>query len=209
MKKFLAVLIGLLMATAQVSAMALELGARVGEVSLGAEPYTLRIEGATLLEGDTSKGVARFGKLYFHFDATKQSDEAASSFGGSDVANTVPVFVFEGRTQIYPISCDDGREFWLLATETGGGESSNVIGFRDGKWVKYFDTLDVKRRKLLGWDYYLQRFYADGDAIIFDYEHWETKKICRLRYEWDEAAQWFGVEVLYLEDAPTSSSNVK
>lgn len=117
----------------------------------------------------------------------------ASRFGGDDVANTVPVFVFEGRTKVYPIISDDGREFYLLATETGGGGSMKVIGERNGVWVKYFDTLDM--RKLMEPEFYIKEFHASGDALVFVYKKFNTNKTCELYYQWDASADWFSVEL--------------
>ena len=204
MKKFLAAVFLIIIFSAQASAMDLKLNRETDYfISLGAKPLTLNIKGYTNLEGDFSKGVAQFGNLYFHFDCNlfnekpfEIAEKEASRFGSSDFENAIPVYVFEGGTKIYPITSDDGREFFLLATETGGGSSMKVIGSRDGKWVKYFDTLDVKRNKQIAWDYYVKNFYVDGDKIIFEYEHWETKKICRLVYKWDNSAKWFGIEIL-------------
>lgn len=204
MKKFFLAITLMLMICAQASAMELKIHRDVDwSISLAPEPFTMKIDGYSQLIGDFSKGVAIFGdKLYFHFNALALRDnvheenflESASRFGGSDFKNTVPVYTFEGSTRIYPISSDDGREFFLLSTETGGGGSMKVIGTRDGKWVKFFDTLDAKKNHL-GWNVYLQNFYLDGNKIIFVYEHGDTKKISRLIYTWDEAAKWFSVDV--------------
>ena len=204
MKKFFAAMIFLLMISAQASAMDLKINRNADwSIRLAEEPFTLKIEGYSRLDGNFSKGVAQFGNLYFHFDCKlfeeknfEQAEKEASRFGGRDFKNTVPIYTFEGSTRIYPITSDDGREFFLLATETGGGGSMKVIGERGGKWVKYFDTQDVQKNNQMAWDFYLQNFYVDGDKIIFVYEKWEPKKICRLVYKWDEAAAWFGVEVI-------------
>ena len=198
MKKFFAAIICLLMITAQASAMNLTLNKSIGLISLNYGQNELQIKGYTHLDGNFSKGVAQFGNVYFHFDCRLESinADAASRFGSSDFANTVPVYTFEGSTQISPISSDDGREFYLLATETGGGGSMKVIGSRGGKWVKFFDTLDLKQSKQIGWDWYLQNLYTDGDKIIFVYEDWQNKKLCTVIYKWDESAQWFGVEIV-------------
>ncbi|MBR0260248.1 MAG: hypothetical protein IJQ85_00435 [Selenomonadaceae bacterium] len=211
MKKFFAALICLLIMSAQVSAMNLTLYESVGSVSLGSKPFELKIEGYTKLDGNFSKGVAIFnGNLYFHFDAPSLKEkmpqaknfaeeqkifDMASRFGSSDFSNTVPVFVFEGMTKIYPMSSDDGRKFYLLATETGGGGSMKVIGDRNGTWVKYFDTLDM--RKQMPQEFYLENFYAEGDTIIFLYKQWQQENFCELRYKWNENNQWFGVELIY------------
>lgn len=198
LRKFFAAIICLLMITAQASAMNLTLNKSIGLISLNYGQNELQIKGYTHLDGNFSKGVAQFGNVYFHFDCRLESinADAASRFGSSDFANTVPVYTFEGSTQISPISSDDGREFYLLATETGGGGSMKVIGSRGGKWVKFFDTLDLKQSKQIGWDWYLQNLYTDGDKIIFVYEDWQNKKLCTVIYKWDESAQWFGVEIV-------------
>ena len=190
MKKFFALMTFLLILSAPVSAMNLTIYRDVDwTIGVSSEPSTLEIAGYTNLEGDFSKGVAQFGDLYFHFDSFNES----SRFGSRDFANTVPVYTFEGRTRIYPLKSDDGREFYLLETETGGGGSFKVIGERNGKWVKYFDTMDV--RKQIPPDFYLDNFYTAGDTIIFDYKESQKENHCALRYKWDEAAQWFGVEI--------------
>lgn len=198
MRKFFAAIICLLMITAQASAMNLTLNESIGSISLAPRQNELQIKGYTHLDGNFSKGVAQFGNLYFHFDCRLESinADAASRFGSIDFANTVPVYTFEGLTKISPISSDDGREFYLLATETGGGGSMKVIGSRGGKWVKFFDTLDLKQTKQIGWNWYLQNLYTDGDKIIFVYEDWESKKLCNVIYKWDESAQWFGIEIV-------------
>lgn len=213
MKKFLATMFLLLVFSAQASAMDLKIYRDVDwYITAGSEPFTMNIKGYNKLDGNLSKGVATFGdNLYFHFDALALKDrmklaktfeeeeqvfDYASRFGGSDFANTVPVYTFEGGTRIYPVKSDDGREFYLLITETGGGGSSKIIAERNGKWVKYFDTLDLKKSKQLDWDYCLQNIYTIGDTIIFVYEQGETQKSCDVRYKWDEAAQWFGVEIV-------------
>ena len=207
MKKFLATIICLLIMSAQASAMNLKLSQSLGNISLGANPYLLHIEGSNLADGDYSKGAAMFGNLFFHFDCTlfediqargksfEEIESLASRFGSSDFENAVPVYVFEGLTKIYRLSSNDGREFYLLATETGGGSSMKVIGERGGTWIKFFDALDM--RKQIPPEYYLENFYAEGDTIIFVYKKWQQENFCELRYKWDEAARWFGVEIIY------------
>ena len=189
MKKFFALAIFLMMFAAQASAMNLTLRESVGSISQTSTPNEIKIEGYTQLNGNFSKGVAAFNDLYLHFDCSNET----SRFGGKNFSDTVPVYVFEGLTKIFPVSGDDGREFYLLATETGGGGSFKVIGARDGKWVQYFNTSDM--RKKLPREFYLEKFFAEGDTIIFLYKEWQKENFCELRYKWDAAAQWFGVEV--------------
>ena len=196
MKKFFAMTIFLLAFAAQASAMNLTLYESVGAISQ-TSANEIKIEGYTRLVGNFSKGVAVFAdKLHLHFDSALAEDfDAASRFGGEDFSNTVPVYVFEGLTKIYPVSGDD-REFYLLATETGGGGSFKLIGEHNGKWVQYFDTLDA--RKKIPHEFYLENFSATGDAITFRYKQWRTENFYELRYKWDASANWFGVEVVYI-----------
>lgn len=189
MKKFFALAIFFMMFVAQASAMNLTLRESVGSISQNSTPNEIKIEGYTQLDGNFSKGVAVFNDLYLHFDCSN----GTSRFGGKNFSDTVPVYVFEGLTKIFPVSGDNGREFYLLATETGGGGSFKVIGARDGKWVQYFDTSDM--RKQIPREFYLENFFAEGDTIIFLYKEWQKENFCELRYKWDAAAQWFGVEV--------------
>lgn len=208
-KRFLIAAFVLIVMSAQASAMQLTLGKSLGSIGVGSEFFTLSIDDGNQIDGDESKGVVLFGEnLYFHFDATLLENkmpqaktfaeeqaifDAASRFGGDDLANTVPVFVFEGRTTIYPITSDDGREFYLLATETGGGGSMKVIGERDGAWVQYFDTADM--RKQIDREFYIDEFHAAGDALVFVYKQWGTETTCELYYQWDASVDWFGVEL--------------
>ncbi|MBR4905098.1 MAG: hypothetical protein IKZ53_10560 [Selenomonadaceae bacterium] len=185
---------------AQVATMDLELYESVGSISYGGS-YALKIKGANKIDGDSSKGVAVFDdELYFHFDCKND----LSVFGGANPADCVSVYTFEGMTEICPISSKDGREFWLLMTETGGGGCSTLIGeTNDGKWVKYFEEMYLKTMRKLrdkyqlpsDTDYYFKEVYTDDDAIIFAYEQSKTKEICEIIYTWDAAAEKFNVEI--------------
>lgn len=68
-----------------------------------------------------------------------------------------------------------------------------VIGERNGVWVKYFDTLDM--RKLMEPEFYIKEFHASGDALVFVYKKFNTNKNCELYYQWDASADWFSVEL--------------
>ena len=198
MKKFFALMTFLLMFAAQVSAMNLTIYESVGSVGVSSKPSELNIKDYTQLYGYYSKGVAVFDDaLYFHFDCNLAQDNpnAAARFGSSDFSNTVPIYVFEGGTKIYPITDDDGHEFWLFGTETGGGGSFTLIGARngDGKWVQYFNTLDM--RKQIPREFYLEDFYVEGDTIIFLYKEWKTENYCELRYKWNPSLLLFNSEV--------------
>lgn len=192
--------------SAQASTINFELHESIGSVSarwLSQEKkFTMKLEGYTRLDGDLSKGAAVFDdELYFHFDCANEK----SGFGGSNAADAIPVYVFEGLTQIRPVTCNDGRKFWLLMTETGGGGTANLVGERkDGKWVSYFEerylTTMKKLREMyqvnLGEDYEFRKLYAEDDAIVFYYEQMKTKKVCLIVYKWDDATESFNSEVV-------------
>ena len=199
MKKFFSwTILFLMMITAQASAMELKINRDVDWfVSVGNREGALKIEGSNLPKGNYFNGTAIFGdRLYLHFDSTIATDnfDEMSKFGGRDINNTVPLYAFEGSTRIYPVN-GGGHEFFLLVTETGGGGCSNLIGERGGKWVQYFDTCTTRRQHGIGLEYMLTNFTTEGDTLVFTYQHWQTKKTYELRYKWDEAAQWFGVDV--------------
>lgn len=185
----------------------------VGSVSTGGG-NGIKISGATDINATTDNrgnyfaGTATFGELYLHFDAMKlaQKAQAAKSsadmmkiydevsfFGSSDVANSVPYFVFEGITKIYRIDNNAGLTLYLLAMETGGGGSMTVIGERGGKWLKYFNTRDDKKKFDIAPNFYLTDFYTDGDEIIFRYSP-DNTNVRELHYRWDSATQRFAVE---------------
>lgn len=206
LKKFLAVAIFTLMFSAQASAMELTvIKESVG--SVGQSSKGVNIKGYTALYGDFLKGVAVFAdKLCFHFDlpwltekakSSQNSDEIhrfcdeASRLGSSDIANTVPVYMFEGHTDIYPVISDEGHEFWLLQTETGGGGSITLIGERDGEWVKYFHESYLPRMREFNKEYYYKRFYTNGDAIIVEYQKNHAEEIRSVIYRWNADSQSF------------------
>ena len=199
MKKFFAwTILFLMMIAAQASAMELKINRDVDWfVAIGTPNGAVKIKGSNLAEGNYFKGTAIFGdRLYFHFDGTDSSGnfDEMSKFGGRDANNAVPIYAFEGSTRIYPVS-GGGREFFLLVTETGGGGVVNLIGERGGKWVKYFDTSITRRQHGVDLQYGITNFTAAGDEFIFTYQHWQTKRVREFHYKWDDAAQWFGVDV--------------
>ena len=198
-KKFFAATFALLLLTAQASAMSFQQPVKIGLVGIGGR-NGLQIEDATKIDaeqnGDSyTNGYAIFGdKLYLHFDDATASDfNAGSWFGSSDRSNTVQYYVFEGSTAISRLPNDAGVDMYLLATEMGGGNVTAVIGNRDGKWVKFFDTNDAKKTfGLRGW--YTSDIRVSGDTITLSMSSFDQKNSCELRYRWDASAKWFGVQ---------------
>ena len=198
-KKFFAATFALLLLTAQVHAMTLQQPVKIGLAGIGGR-NGLSIRDATKIDATQSgnvylTGYAIFGdKLYLHFDdATADDFTSGSWFGSSDRSNTVQYYVFEGSTAVSRLPNDAGLDMYLLSTETGGGNCTAVIGERDGKWVKFFDTNDAKKIfGLRGW--YTTDIRISGDTIILSMSSFDQKNSCELRYRWDESAKWFGVQ---------------
>ena len=199
LKKFFAVTFALMLFAAQACAATFQQPVKIGSVGIGGR-NGLSIEGATKIDGDSdgkgyTKGVALFGdKLYLHFDTATASDfDKGSYFGSSDVKNTVQYYVFEGATNISRLPNDTGVDMYLLQTEYGAGNGVALIGNRGGKWVKFFDTHDVKENFGLR-GYYTKDIRFSGNTITLIMSSFDQKNSCELRYTWDASAQWFGVE---------------
>ena len=217
LKKFFAATFVLLMMSANCFAMNFSQPVNIGAVSTAGNEDAVTINGATKIDATTDNrgnyvtGTATFGGLYLHFDgaalaeklrgATESTDFAAiydsvSFFGGSDVKNSVPYYVFEGSTGIFRIDNDAGLELYLLTTETGGGGSMTVIGLRGGKWVKYFTTSDARKTYGIDYNFHLTNLHTAGDEIIFTYQLEQADTYRELHYRWDSAAQWFSVAAM-------------
>ena len=157
------------------------------------------------------KGMAVFGKsLRFYFnkeyylqnymsvgtnlEKMNKLDSKVSRFGGTNVKNTVPIFTFEGMTEIYQIKNDGGIELYLAKSGGGAGAVIQVFGTtKEGKWVKYFDTRDGRKSFGIPLSLYNREFFTFGDEIIVQYDQSRdnTGELC---YKWDEKNKWFGIE---------------
>ncbi len=217
LKKFFATMLFVLTVAANCSAMTFQSPVEIGSVSIAGGESAIKIFGATNINATQSsrpdtyvKGTANFGELYLHFDGeafNRKMQQANSSadmmriydevsfFGGRDVKNSVPIFVFEGVTTISRIANDAGLKLYLLATETGGGGSMTVIGERGGKWVKFFNTSETLKTYNVGRNFYMTNLRVAGDEIIFGYRSQQSDDYRELQYKWDAVAQWFGVAV--------------
>lgn len=221
MQKIFLVLVILLMITSNVFAMTLSQPTKIGEISVAGGPQDgIKISGATTVKdystikksGNYKKGYAIFGKsLYFYFNKEyylqnymsvgtdvkkiQRLDSKVSRFGGTNVKNSVPIFTFEGMTEIYKIENDSGLELYVARSETGGGGGVEVFGTtKQGKWVRYFDTIDARKSFGMSSSAYIRDFFTFGDEIIVQYGKARSNTSGELRYKWNEASQWFGVE---------------
>lgn len=175
-------------------------------------------EGIEVTERDDIKrytsGTATFGSaeetLYFYYEvgtAAANFKDATVRFGSRDSDNTVDLshFVTYACT-IFKIDVDDGSTMYLLANQYDGDgvfEYALLGRRRDGSFVKYFDTTSIKNyyfkdnTKKIGFN----NARCVGDTIFIDYGTYDfaekLKKGGSLRFPWDAAAQWFGVEISY------------
>lgn len=212
-KKFIVATVLLLMVAAQASAKEFTMYESCG--SLSYRSSGMNFKGNTQLYGNLKQGMAVFDEsLYFHFDTVKKTPsygtagypkgvafyekiaEEISRFGDEDISNTVPIYTFEGSTEIFPINDEQGNEYYLLSTETGGGGRIVVIGARpsDGKWVKYFEISSSDVRDIFGSGFYLSRdFYAEGDSIVIVCKN-SAGEIGEIYYKWDSSRNSFNQE---------------
>ena len=121
---------------------------------------------------------------------------------------------------IFQIKNNHSTNFYLLCTNEAMDSAVNwiCIGKKDDKWIKYFETNDIRKKyfgdknvrrvsfsdgssyEASGENSIYARAYCKNDTIVIEYRLYEkniTKK-GEFRFKWDEAAQWFGVEqVIY------------
>ena len=171
MKKFFALTIFLLIISAQASAMRLELYPQpIGTIFFDGANF--QIDGATKIEGNSSKGVALFGdklyprteadkkrygtsggdvfygqKFYFHFDAAKK----ISSFGDKSKKNSVSVDT-SGETEIFIVNNSAGYNFFVLKKASNSGDEIKVLGLRDDKWIEYLDAHALREQYDIGYN---------------------------------------------------------
>ena len=220
MRKIIEVLVILLLFSSSSYAMTMAQPVKIGEIGVAGGPQDgITIKGATTIKdysttkksGNYKKGYAIFGKsLYFYFNKEyylqnlssvgtdvkkiQKLNSKVSRFGGTNVKNSVPIFTFEGMTELYKIENDSGLELYVASIETGGGGAIKVFGTtQEGKWVKYFDTLDARKSFGMPLSAYIREFFTFGDEVIVQYGQARSGSSGELRYKWDEASKWFGV----------------
>ena len=171
LRKFFAAVICLLMISAQVSAMRLELYPQpIGKIS-SYDYNKFKFEGATIIKGDASKGTAIIGEdlylvnnLYFHFNA----DNIYNRFGDCNIKNTVSVET-HGDTEIFRIDSTANLPLYLLKKDSNSGDAIKIIGRRGGKWIELLNALDFREKYNIGENFYLSKFFTEDNKIIFRY----------------------------------------
>lgn len=214
MKRFLGLLVMLMMLTSNCLAMTFSQPVKIGKAGCPDQaPYPgVVIEGATFNDGSyytkngykpTSesrktfyKGTACWGNgsdaLYCRYDYENRT----FYYGGK---NNYIVSIGSAMRIIHKVDTDEGITLYALHYWFHYNHYVIIGRRKDGTWVKYIDTQNINE-KYFGKNLY----YADApsykelscrdNTIIFPYEVFNSKEKGELRFKWDDKAQWFGVE---------------
>ena len=124
--------------------------------------------------------------------------------GDKDINKSVPIgYGLYGFT-IYQIPNDSATKLYMIRPDEAMAVvlDYTLVGKKaDGTFVKYFSFRDI-------WNKYVgnnrpngriftENVHCEGDSIIIKYTHYEKhvkKDIGEIRFKWDDAAQWFGIE---------------
>lgn len=180
MKKFLSVMILLMMICVPASATRLEMIPQpIGKI-LCDNSYNLqitlgshKIDISKKTREDNFEGVMTFDQdFYFHFDTSKKN----SYFGDQSFTNTVKISVIDSnefmvsRTEIFRVENTAGLPFYVIRKTSASGDSAKVLGKLDGKWVECLDTLDFQRKFGIGSNGTLNEIFTQDNKIIFRYK---------------------------------------
>lgn len=136
------------------------------------------------------KGYAVFdgGTLYNHFSSGKEPDLL---FGSKDIKNAVKTIT----GVISKISTDSGITFYVIQGGYGGAYLDIIGRTSDGTYVKYADCFNLCEL-LIGnaaGDRYATIDSVKDDTIIISFMV-GPKPIPKLKFQWNENAQWFDIE---------------
>ena len=231
MKKIFVAVVSVLFVAQTALAMTFQQPVKIGEVIYPPYGY-FEIKGATYHKGSRcsrtdepykhalnlyEKGTAQFGTgndaLYFHYDENTKGEDplykggrfSLSRFGSKDINNAVQILPGI-PTNIWRVKTNSNRTFFIIeqGSAAGFGICHVVIGKnKDGKWVQFFDTRDVKKQYLgekaernIGGEWGV--FHFAENTIIMKYGKYRRIDVFNaqgeFRFKWDEAAQWFSIE---------------
>ena len=240
MKKYLILLILALLIPANCFAMKLEKAVELGSFATFPPSGAFRFEGTVSNEGtlakekeyksgkDYAKGVACFGSgdnaLYIHYDNSYFYTEDFSEnifrsrtlitsckMGDEDSADTIIMPMgFPHSCTIYQVTNDLGFKMYLLQYDTGAIPSYKMIGKRDGKWVKYFETEAAEQYYGMKMAF-CHNYKLNGNAVIFEYGRYSAveKKFLtstELHFIWNDTDKWFGVDCKIYDEVASNSN---
>ena len=226
-KIFLLLIVTVLLVHTNCLAMKLEKVVELGSMATFPPSGAFRFKGITSNDGtlakekeyksgrDYAKGVACFGSgddvLYVHYDNSYyytedfgenvfKSKELINSckIGSRDIADTIIIPLgFPHTCTIYQVINDQGLTMYLLQYDIGAIPSYKMIGKRDGKWVKYFETVAAEQYYGMRWAF-CHNYKLSDNAIIFEYGKYikaENKFVTstELQFIWNDTDRWFGV----------------
>ena len=224
MKKFLGLLLMLMMIASNCLAMTFSQPVKIGSIGLINAPgfsfNDVTHNNGTKIESRRagnyfSQGVARFGNgddvLFFHYKQgtrEKRYNDMITAFGSENIRNTVNITIKMPR--IYKINSDNGVTFYLIEDGNDLAEEDRytLIGKKkDGTFVEYFDT-DKIRKRYFGQQWqgiWFKDIKCQGNQMIIHYErntqgkgftsiYNKADEFGEFRFKWDDKAQWFGVE---------------
>lgn len=218
MKKFLGLLVMMLMVTSNCLAMTFSQPVKLGSIWLdtaGKRGNGYLIEGALSNKGNYytrynknnkqsfSNGIAQFGSstevIFVHYSMNESGiNSNGAFFGSNNDSNAVRIPIWE-VANIFQINTNEHFIFYSIDTGYGGVGHCTVIGKKEnGVWVKYIDTQAITE-KYLGKTSVGKIFCSTpsckGNQIIVQYNVFNEPVIRgEFRFKWDDKAQWFGVE---------------
>lgn len=147
----------------------------------------------------------------------KSGYKSEPNFGDENINNSILVDTGLYGIVIYQLKNNSSIKFYLLMTLEADASFTNwvCIGKKNGKWIKYFDLKDI-RKKYFGDEKFRHYYFAlslekksynnytypiiycKNDTIVMEYQKYESSTNSytkgEFRFKWDEKAQWFGVE---------------
>lgn len=225
MKKFLGLLVMMLMIASNCLAMTFSQPIKLGRFYTQIQRASgFHIEGASSNKGTRydevakyikdygwNKGLATFGEgidaLYIHYDYENDKMPKGTRFGGKSISNTVGIGVWHDGT-ITQIKGSNDRIFYSVRFFYCTSHLHILGKNKDGKWVEYIDSKKISDRYFGGKDEYklpdgviYEEPSCQGDTIVVQYSRYKSFRKPmegEFRFKWNEAAQWFGVEqVIY------------
>lgn len=142
-----------------------------------------------------NNGIARWGNEVTGIDAFYK--EYKFNFGNK--LNNFPVHVMVDTT-IYEIENDDQIKMYLLKNTGNDVRGIDYVLFGilpNGECVKYFDIAEFKSKYYASSMYYpnYEEVICQNNSIIIEFKDIRQNNVIgELRFKWDDAAQWFGVE---------------
>ena len=175
MKRFLGLLVMLMIIASNCLAMTFSQPVKIGEIIYPPVGEGMIIKNATYTS-NKPKGNFQKDSLYPNDTLARFSDGENSiyvhhvkvynvtpRFGDENINNTIPVETGLYGIRIFQVKNDSAIKFYLLVTQDADGRATtwSCIGKKGSQWIKYFDTRNI-RKKYLGDKSGVQCIFSDG-----------------------------------------------